>query len=371
MKILYIIPYPSFFTQHQRVGGHIAHCIGIINAFKKRGYDIRYFSEESDQLLKRSGVEIKTFPYRYKSFIGRQLWLFSFIKEMVNQIQEYKPDLIYMRYSTSVIFWYSFINRALKNIPLILEVNSLGSQRIKHLKYFDRKFLKTATSIIAISSLLQDYIYKSLNLRSNVVPNGLDKDRITETMVSLKKKNDVFTVVYAGLLKPDYGLEFAISVFDEIKNDIEPFEFILYGDGPFIPFIRCFAKTRPWLKIAGPVDFNEIPEKLTSANVLLYPTSKFNQFQSPTKLFEYMASGRPIIAAKTEQTSLLLKSGKFGFLYQLDCPSELKKAITDVLSNSTTAYQKAIEARKEVLAKHTWDSRVEMIMKTLTMDHIS
>lgn len=366
MKLLYVLPYPKFFTQHKRVGGHIAHCIGILKAFKNKNFGIRYFSEESDPLLVPLNIETSTFSNRYKSFWGRQLWLFHFIRKLKREVKESRPDLVYMRYSTSVSFWYPFIRRAVGSTPFILEVNSLGSQRVKPLSFFDKRFLRTATSVIAISSILGEYIRGTLGVSATVVPNGIDAERIPEDLVrgnpSGKK---IAKMVYAGLLKPSYGLEFIVSSIDEIRKVAPNLELELYGDGPLFPVLKEMAQTRPWVKLPGPVDFNSIPQKLASADILLYPTSHFNRFQSPTKLFEYMAAARPIVAAKTEQTEKLLINGKLGYLFQLDSLPDLKKAVMTVLSDYKSARHKAMEARKEVLSNYSWDSRLDMILNTI------
>ena len=366
MKILYVLPYPKFFSQHKRVGGHIAHCIGILKAFKNKNYNIRFFSEEDDTLLNNLDIEIKTHKNNFKSFLGRQFWILSFIKELKKQVEDYNPDIIYMRYSTSFCFWYYFIDKAIGDTKIIIEINSLGSQRIKSLSFFERKFLQTASSTFAISPLLKNFISNNIGLTTNVITNGIDKDRIPGKLIKFDNNmQNNFKIVYAGLLKPKYGLEFIIKTTDDIRKEIPEVELVIYGDGPLLPILEKLIINRKWVRLAGPVDFNLIPEKLVSADLLLYPTSSFNQFGSPTKLLEYMAAARPIVAAKTQQTSTILKNGKLGYLFSLDNMDELKQAVIKVYSDRDNANKMALQARKEALEKHSWDSRLDMILNTL------
>src|SRR5690554_5373050 len=108
-----------------------------------------------------------------------------------------------MRYSTSFIVWFFIIKNAINDTKLILEVNSLGSQRIKSLTLFDKKFLNVATSVITISSILGNYIKDNFGIVANVVPNGISSYRVPEKLINIIPKNrDTFKIVYAGLLKP-------------------------------------------------------------------------------------------------------------------------------------------------------------------------
>lgn len=370
MKLLYVIPYPKFFTQHKSVGGHIAHCMGIINAFLKKRFKIRYFSEEKDPLLNNFDIETYTYPNKYKSFLGRQLWFPGFFLKLKQHVKLFKPDVVYMRYSVSASFWYWAIKKALDNTPLILEVNSIGFQRIKYLSFFDRKFLKTANVVVTISTELGCKIQQKLGVEVIVVPNGIDKDRIPEKLIRTRedKKPRSFTMTYAGLLKPGYGIEFLIDATEEIIDEVPGLKMIFYGDGPLYEKLKNMENGRRWLNVAGPIPFDRIVDRLLDADVLLYPTGEFYRFQSPTKLFEYMAAARPIVAAKTEQTEIILKGGELGYLFGINNKEEYKKRILTVYNTRDIAHKKALAARREALGKHSWDSRVDLILERLGDD---
>ncbi|MFW6016021.1 MAG: glycosyltransferase, partial [bacterium] len=220
MKVLYVIPYPQFFSQHNGVGGHIAHCIGILQAMKEKGFEIKFFSEESDEIIEEVVDSLSVYPKKHQGCLSRFTWLKYFFKDLERQINIFNPDIIYMRYSASVAVLYPLLKRALGGRKIILEVNSLGSQHKRILKIFDKKMLSLATTVVCVSNLLKDYISQQLNIIPIVVPNGIDKDRIPYKLVKDRedRKERKVKIVYAGLLKPEYGLEFSIDSLEALKE---------------------------------------------------------------------------------------------------------------------------------------------------------
>jgi glycosyltransferase involved in cell wall biosynthesis len=270
-----------------------------------------------------------------------------------------------MRYSTSTVLHVRSLQRALSGVPLILEVNSVGSQRIGALRFLDRLMLESATVVIAISEALGTHLRAvAPHVPVEVVPNAIDPGRIpSELLESNVPPTDAINITYAGLLKPDYGLETAIHAADILARAGTNVKFRIIGDGPFLSRLQAFAAERPWIQLIGPVDFRDVPAFLAESHILLYPTSHFNSFQSPTKLFEYMLARRPIVAASTPQTRQVLHDGELGFLYEIDDSAGLAAHIHEVVDSKEMALSKAIAARDEVLAKHTWRDRVMRILQ--------
>ena len=82
------------------------------------------------------------------------------------------------------------------------------------------------------------------------------------------------------------------------------------------------------------------------------------------KLFEYMASRRPIIAADTPANRQIV-SDKEAFFYKADDPAELGTQIRYVLSQRQEASEKA-EAAFQKVPQFTWSKRAESILKTFS-----
>ena len=87
-----------------------------------------------------------------------------------------------------------------------------------------------------------------------------------------------------------------------------------------------------------------------------------NYFTSPLKLFEYMASGRPIVASATRAIQEVLVHKKNSWLVQSDDEKALADGIMYILENSNIAESLAKEAGREV-ENYTWEKRAGIIFK--------
>jgi glycosyltransferase involved in cell wall biosynthesis len=119
------------------------------------------------------------------------------------------------------------------------------------------------------------------------------------------------------------------------------------------------------LVIVGHVPPAAVAEQLSRADVVVLPNSRVdrigNEFTSPLKLFEYMASGRPIVASDVPAVREILTHGRNAYLVDPDDPAALAEGIRRVCEDGTLGRRLAEHARVDV-AEHTWDMRSEKIM---------
>ena len=108
-----------------------------------------------------------------------------------------------------------------------------------------------------------------------------------------------------------------------------------------------------------------VPHYLKAVDVLVLPNSNvsrsrrlegYSKFEtSPIKLFEYMASGRPIVASDMPSIREILDEKSAVFVTP-DDPEALARGIQRVLNKPVFAAQLG-ESAKEAVKKHTWDNR--------------
>ncbi|MBC8098454.1 MAG: glycosyltransferase family 4 protein [Armatimonadetes bacterium] len=115
---------------------------------------------------------------------------------------------------------------------------------------------------------------------------------------------------------------------------------------------------------AGQVPPDQVPLYLSAFDICAMPfTEHFGLYASPMKLFEYMASGRALVASdlpawrdvvQHEQTALLVPAA--------DVPA-LAAAIAQLHMNMELRTRLADNARQHVLAHYTWRARAERILQ--------
>ncbi len=112
------------------------------------------------------------------------------------------------------------------------------------------------------------------------------------------------------------------------------------------------------------VERSIIPVYLKSADVLVLPNSArekiSEKYTSPIKLFEYMASKRPIVASSLPSVREVLNESNCLFA-EADNPTSFAESIKRLLSDQDLSEKISREAFKNV-ARYTWQKKAEDIL---------
>jgi glycosyltransferase involved in cell wall biosynthesis len=173
-----------------------------------------------------------------------------------------------------------------------------------------------------------------------VVPNGISEDlledyRLLNTVQPFQGSRA--RVLYAGLIGYPQGLMTLI----EAAKLLPDTEFTIAGDGTERPVLekevrRCGLKN---VKFVGYVGADELRRYYGEADILVAHLRDAPAFRcaQPTKLWEYMATGRPVIlAAKCEAADIIRDSG-CGIVVPPEHPQALADAITYLTNNPEMA----------------------------------
>lgn len=107
---------------------------------------------------------------------------------------------------------------------------------------------------------------------------------------------------------------------------------------------------------AGAVPYEQLPKYAKGFDVCILPSNTQLAGSFPMKFYEYLATGKPVIA--TSQPSIVKEyEGKTAPCLFADTPEEFAKAVEDVLNNP--AYN--IEYRLSEAHTHSWEKRMEDI----------
>ncbi|MFQ5627042.1 MAG: glycosyltransferase, partial [Methyloligellaceae bacterium] len=120
--------------------------------------------------------------------------------------------------------------------------------------------------------------------------------------------------------------------------------------------------------LVGYVEPSRVPTYLAAADVLVLPNSGVTDisryYTSPLKLFEYMATGRPIVASDLPAMQEVLVEGETALLVPSDDPAALAAAICRLRSRPALAQRLAQQAKRAVGA-YAWDQRATRLLNFL------
>ncbi|HMB98311.1 MAG TPA: glycosyltransferase family 4 protein [Balneolaceae bacterium] len=364
----YLIPYPRFFSQHNNVGGHVAHAYGVTSTLANQGYTVRIIMEEPIGLMEGDCRIPEIIKLEKNSLIHRIFWG----KKLVDKVGELaamdNPEFCYVRYSVGFQNWLPLLKKKLGNIPLILEVNSFGSQRHKWMSIFEGLFLNAADLLVLIS----DPVYKSIDTlwgdkltnKSVIVNNGVDPDRFSDWENNCRRDfGSKVKLGYTGLIESWYGLDdVALGFIKANKKSDREIEFHIYGDGPYKAEMEKKYSEYKSIIFHGAQPFQEMPGIIGSLDILINADSEEKSYTSPIKIYEYMASGRPILSARSSQSEMQLDHGRLGWFYDMGDPESFCEAVISLINEGDQITSRTIPARKFVEKNHTWEHRVNHIL---------
>lgn len=218
----------------------------------------------------------------------------------------------------------------------------------KRSSVLSRFFFKRA-KIITTNPLIAAELSKTFNLKNlPIEPNGVDESFFNLASTSGRR------AVYVGRFYAWKGLEILPKA-AKLMPDVE----VKVVGGSKEEFAKVFGD-------AGGLTFAEVPysqvvKELAAADVLLLTgTGKnedSNRYTAPMKVFEYLATGKPIVASRTEALASLIPENLVHYCKPDDAEA-LAKAVHAALTDTSGA-----EARMAYARGHTWRARAERILK--------
>jgi len=108
--------------------------------------------------------------------------------------------------------------------------------------------------------------------------------------------------------------------------------------------------------LTGAVAHESVPAYLSALDVAVVPYAADENFYfSPLKLVEYLAAGRPVVAADIGDIGHCVRPGETGWLYEPGDGSALAAAIRSVLADPVNAAAVAAAGRAHVCSEHAWE----------------
>ncbi len=164
--------------------------------------------------------------------------------------------------------------------------------------------------------------------RTHLYRNGVDFDRFM-----LEKPNNNTSskrIIYAGLLGVAQGI---LNLCKQVEFKKLGFEFHIYGDGAEKKEIEAFLLANPGIGIYyhGNAARNDIPKILHQYDLTIIPLVKPIFGAIPSKIYEAMAAGLPIIFAGGGEGATLIAKHKTGWV----CEPSNFIAITQTLEKIT------------------------------------
>jgi glycosyltransferase involved in cell wall biosynthesis len=330
-------------------------------------------SEYAQHETLSSGIileRIQNVPSSYGVGVKQVGRLFNFWRNSWSRLKQINPDLIHCHDFDTLPIGLAW--GRINHIPVIYDAHEyyadfvrprlkgLSGALVYHtIKLSELVAARQSSAVITAHEVLEEH-YRKLNPKVIVLGHY-------PTLYRFQKAAEVFTgaevrLVYIGRISSDRGIRNYIDILRALRKIGVPARLLLAGvitpqsEEQEIQNLSLGLEDR--IDFSGWIEYDRIPDYLNEADVglvLLKPEPRYVAVL-PVKLFEYMASGLPVIACNYPATASVVRQSECGVLIDpLADPVEIATIIQQWWKEPEIPKQLGANGRRAALEQYRWE----------------
>ena len=177
-----------------------------------------------------------------------------------------------------------------------------------------------------------------------------------------------FTLVYTGTISPRHGLDVAIEAVKSLIGEIPELQFMIIGEGPDIPRLKELVRKNHLdekILFEGVVPLEQVPDYLAKSDVCVVPylNGIYGDLLFPTKVFESLMVGLPVVCSRTKIVVRYLDESML-FLFTTGDKEDLANQIRLVYSDKELVHKK-IQRAKEYFTTFSWETEKKRLVRII------
>ncbi|MFH0793208.1 MAG: glycosyltransferase family 4 protein [bacterium] len=380
MRICYICPDPGVPVLGRK--GCSTHVRETCHALEQAGHQVLLLCANKGQDPQlRTNFHIVEVPPMRSKLMGYDLRLlqynFRLGRAAERVVKKFKPDAVYERFSL-----YSWVGTRLhqrRNLPHILEINAFMTVEQEAKIHFlplarlvERYVVRHSKAVICVSEPLKQTIMK-LGLgpeRITKMPMGVDVHHFSPELTGKEVREkwglgDKFVVGYIGTLTGWHGVNLLYKACEQIiKDGTDVIFFVVGGDRKKVELHKKKAQRLSMASrfvFTGSIPYYEVPDYMAAIDIALIPNT--TPWSSPTKMFEYQASGRAIVAPRYPAILESMDHEKDGLLFDPEDVRTMVRNIQRLHADGELRARLGAASRRRVCRTHSWESNVSNILR--------
>lgn len=229
--------------------------------------------------------------------------------------------------------------------------------------------LRAADCVICVSEASRDRLVNFWNTASEkivVFPNGVDVERFRpfpESRSAVRaslglETNPIF--IFVGNFYAWHDVTTLLDAFARVLPVHPDARLVLVGDGSqHKSMVRHAADIgiSDAVRFTGSVPHADVPRLIDAADVAIapYPAMSHDLWFSPMKLFEYMASGKAVVASSVGQLAGVIQDNHNGMLVPPGDILSTAAAMQRLIEDTPLRVRLGRQAREDAMVKYSWD----------------
>ena len=311
----------------------------------------------------------KFFQFDSRILVNLSEFLWANLKGLVFSVNVCLHLIKYRKSQDVIIYtriWHVlYVFRFFKKIGL---VDNKIYYEIHKFSNFLLKVLPITDGMVVINNYLKNLCKENSFQKVCLAHDGVNIEEYKDiSNYQFQPKKKEFNVVYTGSLFLWKGVNILVDSLKYLPNNVK-FIFV-GGSAQYLFDFRKYVKDSGGnnrVTIVPHIPKKDLLQYIEIADVLVLPNSakdKMSLYTSPIKMFEYMASKRPIVASSLPSIKEILSDQDNAILFNPDNPKDLANKILNVFTNDCS---KLVRSALSDVEPYTWDMRAKNIAKFIT-----
>jgi glycosyltransferase involved in cell wall biosynthesis len=172
--------------------------------------------------------------------------------------------------------------------------------------------------------------------------------------------NGRFVIMYHGSLVERNGLDLAVEALAEVRKTVPAAELRVYGrKTAFLERVLDDARAKGLetsVRYLGPKRLEDLVGEIEDCDVGVIPNhrSAFSEINTPTRIFEYLSLGKPVVAPRATGICDYFGDDALVF-FELGDAADLARQLTYVYSHSAEVGE-IVKRGQDVYREHSWST---------------
>ena len=199
--------------------------------------------------------------------------------------------------------------------------------------------LRTADVVTTVSPTWTDELQQTISTHVHCITNGFDRDDFNAEKTS-KVQNGDFIISHVGIINSYRNPEPLWSALEELSDEIPEFaeklklQIIGITDAGLGKTLDKFPLIKERTTVKGYIPHKQVVEQYqkSACLLLLLNNTRNSKGHIPGKFFEYVASGKPILAISPEDSDVaaIIRENNFGYACPFDEKTKIKHSLLQI-----------------------------------------